>query len=371
MTPRDEESGFASAHDAGPRVRVLLVEDSATELYLLRKLFELAPDLQIVGEARNGQEALELLEKVRPDLVCTDYHMPVMDGMEFILRARKISTCPIMVLSVAVQAHQKDNIFRLLAAGALTVLAKPAGTAAGITRDEGHQLFETIRALARSAKQSGPRAPGETPSAASGIARIAPAVSSTPDLSGAALVAIGASTGGPQILAKIFAQLPAALPVPVVCVQHISAGFLPGLVNWLQHECKLAVEIAEHKGIAQPGRIYFAPDGMDLTMGAGARFILEAGNATRAHCPGIDPLFASVAREYGVKGVGILLSGMGRDGASGLKAMRDAGATTIAQNEATSVIFGMPGAAIALGAARHILSTDEIALAMSAMKKNR
>ena len=371
MMPRDDEARRTSLPDSGPRVRVLLVEDSPTELYLLRKLFEKAPDLQIVGEAHNGLEALELLKTVNPDIVCTDYHMPVMDGLEFILRATKISTCPIMVLSVAVQAHQKDNIFKLLAAGALTVLAKPAGTTAGITEDEGQQLFETIRALARSGAQRTRLTHVASGSATTGGARIGPSASSLPELRGAALVAIGASTGGPQILTKIFAQLPASCPVPIICVQHISAGFLAGMVSWLQHECKLAVEIAEHKAIARPGRIYFAPDGMDLTMQAGGRFLLKPGESSHAHCPSINPLFVSVAEEYGARGVGILLSGMGRDGASGLKAMRDAGATTIAQNEATSVIFGMPAAAIALGAAGYTLSTDEIALAISRIKKDR
>ena len=153
--------------------------------------------------------------------------------------------------------------------------------------------------------------------------------------------------------------------MPIVCVQHISSGFLEGMVNWLQPQCKLVIEIAESGKAPQPGHIYFAPDGSNLTLDAHRRFLLDAGQSPSLHCPGIDPLFVSVAQHYGPRALGILLSGMGRDGAAGLKALRDKGATTIAQDEATSVIFGMPGAAIALGAAQCVLSTDEIAWMLS------
>lgn len=355
-----------SAIGAKRSVRVMLVEDSATELYLLRKLFELAPDLEIVGEARNGIEALALLPAARPDIVCTDYHMPRMDGLEFLLRAKAITDCPIMVLSVAVQAHQKDNIFKLLSAGAVAVVAKPAGTTAGITSDEGRQLFETIRALVRARPHQAGAAPAARLQPASNrIARMSRARTSVPDLKGISLAAIGASTGGPQILSAIFSKLPASCPVPIVCVQHISSGFLEGMVSWLQSRCKLVIEIAGNGDAPQPGHIYFAPDGRNLTIDAQQRFVLDAGRSPGLHCPGVDPLFVSVAQQYGPRALGVLLSGMGRDGAAGLKALRDADAATIAQDETTSVIFGMPGAAIALGAAQFVLSTDAIAQALS------
>ena len=361
----DSLNRVAAPLASSARVRMMLVEDSATELYLLRKMFEHAPDIEIVGEARNGLEALTMLRKVDPDIVCTDYHMPVMDGLEFILKAKAISSCPIMVLSVAVQSHQKDNIFKLLAAGAVAVLAKPAGSTTGITQDEGEQLFETIREIAR-AKAQRARSTTDTPGTATNkIGRALRARTTVPELRGVTLAVIGASTGGPQILAKIFSQLPASCRVPIVCVQHISSGFVEGMVSWLRHDCKLPVEIAENRAIPRPGHIYFAPDGKNLMIDERRRFLLEAGTAASLHCPGIDPLFLSVAKSHGSRALGILLSGMGRDGAVGLKALCDAGAPTIAQNEETSVIFGMPGAAIALEAARYVLSPDEIAQTIS------
>ena len=350
------------------RIRILLVEDSPTEIYLLRKLFQHAPDLEIAGVAQNGREALDMLPGLKPDMICTDYHMPVMGGLEFILKANKLSTCPIMVLSVAVQAHQKDNIFKLLSAGAVAVVAKPTGTMAGITPDEGRELFDMIREIARSHSHKATRsadAPGLTTQVSERFdgPRIL-----KPDPRGVTLVAIGASTGGPQVLAQLFAQLPATYPVPIVCVQHISNGFLGGLVSWLQHECKLAVKIAEPGDTARPGHVYFAPDGMDLKISGRGIFMLEPGGAPNRHCPSIDSLFFSMAREFGPKALGILLTGMGRDGAAGLKAMIDAGATTIAQNEETSVIFGMPGAAISIDAARFVLSTEDIYRTLARLK---
>ena len=367
MRTREAEPMHPS--DSTPqRIRILLIEDSPTEIYLLRKLFQHAPDLEIAGVAQNGREALDMLPGLQPDIICTDYHMPVMGGLEFILRATKLSTCPIMVLSVAVQGHQKDNIFKLLSAGAVAVVAKPTGTIAGITPDEGRELFDMIREIARSHSNKTTRST-DAPVPVSQVSDSADGLRTvTPDPHGVALVVIGASTGGPQILSRLFAKLPATYPVPIVCVQHISNGFLGGLVSWLQHECKLAVKIAEPGDAARPGHVYFAPDGMDLKISGRGIFMLEPGGAPNRHCPSIDSLFFSVAREFGPKALGILLTGMGRDGAAGLKAMIDAGAATIAQNEETSVIFGMPGAAIALGAARFVLSTDDISRTLARLK---
>ena len=340
------------------RIRVMLVEDSATELYLLQKVFALAPDMEVVACARNGREALDLLPQVKPDVVCTDYQMPVMNGLEFIIKAMKQYPCAIVVLSVAVQSFQKDNIFKLLSAGAVDVLAKPLGQAGGLGEQEGRQLLDKIRAIAQSPALRLRLATATT--AATPVAR----VMLPSDGSRVGMVAIGASTGGPQILQRILSQLPRQFAAPLVCVQHISEGFLDGMIGWLQSSCSLKLGVAQQGMTPQVGHVYFAPNGHHLALDAHRRFKYVARTALDLHCPRVDDLMQSVAKAYGESALGVLLSGMGRDGARGLKAMRDAGAPTIAQDEATSVIFGMPAAAIELGAAKYVLSTDDIAAMM-------
>lgn len=340
------------------RVRVMLVEDSPTELYLLQKVFALAPDMEVVASARNGREALDMLPQVRPDVVCTDYQMPVMNGLEFIIKAMKEYPCAIVVLSVAVQSFQKDNIFKLLSAGAIDVLAKPLGQAGVIGEQEGYRLLDKIRGIAQSPTLRRRLAMPE-----SGAKPASPAVFSS-DGDHVALVALGASTGGPQILQSILKQLPRQYTIPLVCVQHISEGFLDGMLGWLQSSCKLKLEVAQMGATPQAGHCYFAPHGHHLVLDARQRFQFSARRGQDLHCPCVDVLMQSVAKVYGLSALGVLLSGMGNDGAIGLRAMRDAGATTIAQDEETSVIFGMPAAAIQLGAATHVLPTEDIAAMM-------
>ena len=336
------------------RLRIMLVDDSATELYLLRKVFALAPDMEVVATATNGREALDLLPQVQPDVVCTDYHMPVMDGLEFIIRAMREQPCTILVMSVAVQSFQKENIFKLLSAGAVDVLAKPVGQAGGIGEAEGRQLLEKVRAIA------------QVPSLRRRLARPAPVAAAAPGQGPASvagrveLIALGASTGGPQVLQLILNQLPARFEVPLVCVQHISEGFLAGMIHWLGSSARLKIELAQMGLSPLPGHVYFAPDGHHLSLDQQRRFVLAPCVGQEVHCPGVDALFQSVARVYGPSALGVLLTGMGRDGALGLKAMRDAGALTIAQDQQTSVIFGMPAAAIALGAAKYVLPPEGI-----------
>ncbi|WP_295453414.1 chemotaxis protein CheB [uncultured Thiodictyon sp.] len=344
------------------RIRLLLVEDSATELYMLKRLLSAAPDMEVVGTAADGRAALTLLPQLRPDLVITDYHMPVMDGMEFILKAMQQHPCVILVLSVAVQSFHKDNIFRLLSAGALDVLAKPLGHDGGIGGREAQELLDKIRAIA------------QAPSMSRRLAVAAPAVRPTPADTPVIpsplrkrieLIALGASTGGPQVLNRILELLPKTFPVPLVCVQHISQGFLDGMLSWLQTQSALKLELARPGEVPRPGTVYFAPEGRHLLLDANRRFSVASCTAADVHCPQVDRLLTSVARHYGAAALGVLLSGMGRDGAVGLKAMRDAGAPTIAQDAATSVIFGMPAVAIELGAAQYVLPTDEIAAMLS------
>lgn len=346
-------------------IRVLLVEDSPVALVILRRILASSPDVEVVGEAHNGKEALELIPRVNPKVVCTDLHMPEMDGLE--LTRRVMSTCPrpILVISASVdQQEDAHNVFQLLQAGALDVFPKPSIEAVSEYEQIKRDLITRIKILSGvsvftqhgsiHAKRVSPSPPA-----------IAPCPPSFPvPLSSPKAVAIGASTGGPQALYAILKALPANFPVPIFCVQHISQGFLSGLVNWLAGECQLKLVIAQSGEIPQPGTVYFAPDHCHLQLDAQGRILLVNEAPVSGHRPSITVLFQSIAAYYRRAALGVLLTGMGRDGADGLLAIAQAGGSTIAQNEETCVVFGMPKEAIALGAAQQVLSIQAIAPAL-------
>lgn len=342
-------------------IRVLLVDDSALALEILRRMLNRAPEIEVVGTARNGEQAMALIPSLRPDVICTDYHMPGMDGIAFIRCLMESYPCPVLVASVSVQAHQSDNIFRLLDAGALDVIAKPRGGDNADFERLAPELISKIRILAGvHVFRHAPRQVGGVPTPLPPVVKAA--VSEMRQ--GVRMVAIGASTGGPPVLLEILSRLPADFPAPIVCVQHISAGFLKGLVDWLGAECSIEVRIARSWEIPQPGIAYFAPEDMHLAVGRDGTLICTREPPCCGHRPSVNVMMHSVAQYFGAGAVGILLSGIGEDGAEGLREIAAAGGVTYAQSEATSAVFGMPKAAIDRGAARFTMSPDEIAVAL-------
>jgi len=333
-------------------IRVLLVEDSLLQLHIIKSFLASAPDVKVVGTAVNGLEALKILPELKPDVVCTDYHMPVMDGLEFIEKAVEVYPCPILVLSISVQPNQLDNIFKMLSAGAIDVMSKPIATGGVIGREDGNKLIEKIRILS-GVKLIKRRGHASTPP-------LNPKCNLPRRNDLPKIIAIGASTGGPQALEVILSSLVDNFPVPIVCIQHMSHGFMPGMLSWLRDLCKLEIEIASNGTIPQPGHLYFAPEDRHLTIDKEGKFQYVIPMPEDIYQPGANQLFKSVAEAYGADSVGIILSGMGRDGAEGMKAIFDANGETIAQDEATSVIFGMPAAAIELGAVCNVLPVDQI-----------
>jgi two-component system chemotaxis response regulator CheB len=329
----------------GKSIRVLLAEDSAvTREYLAAALGE-DPAIEVVGAARDGVEAVEMAERLRPDVILMDVHMPRLGGLE---ATREIMTrfpVPIVLITASFNREDTASSFDILKAGALTVLDKPAGFDDPATLD----LVRTVKLMAE--VQVVRRWPVRPP-------REAPRPPGKP-LQQIRLVAIGASTGGPAALIEVLGQLRGALAIPVVIVQHIAPGFTAGLAEWLAGQTRLAVRLAGDGEALRPGIVYVAPDGRDMAIGADARVRLAAW-ATGGFHPTVDHLFASVAEAYGPSALGVLLTGMGRDGGEGLRRMRAAGAATVAQDEATSVVFGMPGEAVRLGAAEHVLPPVEI-----------
>jgi two-component system, chemotaxis family, protein-glutamate methylesterase/glutaminase len=336
-------------------IRVLLVDDSPTALAVLKKLLSASMDIDVVGTARNGEEALHLISTLNPAVVCTDLEMPVMDGLE--LTKTIMATCPrpILVVSSLLQNENSGNVFRVLEAGAIDVLPKPRGGIQGTGQMNGDELIKKIKVLSgvvavrRRARQ-----------AEIGI----PVMHRKPPRRSMRIVAVGASTGGPQALHEVLGRLPANFPVPILCVQHIGTGFLNGLIEWLGGSSLLKVRVAESGKMPEPGTIYFPHEGTHLKIDQNGRLWNSSEQPVGGHRPSITVTFKSVACYYGSTAVGALLTGMGEDGAEGLKAISDAGGLTIAQDEQTSVVFGMPRQAIELGAVHSVLPINRIADAL-------
>lgn len=335
---------------------VLLVEDSPVALEILERLLSSSPDIKVVGKARNGKEALDLIPKVQPKVICTDLHMKGMDGLEFTKQVMANDPRPILVVSTSVQKEDTHTIFELLQAGAVDVFPKPSTGLASDYEQVKRDLIGKIKILSGvtvfTKRQQPPMKAIEVNTPTNAIANVTRSLR---------VIAIGASTGGPQALHKILAQLPADFPVPLICTQHISRGFLQGLVDWLASECKVKVKVAQVGELPLPGTVYFAPDNSHLELDAQGKFIYSSSLPVDGHCPSVTVTFKSVAKFYGRATAGVLLTGMGRDGAEGMRAIAQAGGMTFAQDEKTCVVFGMPKEAIALNAVQQVLPIGEIA----------
>lgn len=341
------------------RIRVLLVEDSQVQLTMMERLLNSSPDIEVVGTALNGVEALKLLLVITPDVICTDYHMPLMNGLEFTSKALEIHPYPILVLSISVQPEQTANIFKMLSAGAIDILAKPKFTEGMISAEMGAILIEKIKVLS-----------GVVPIVAVKKSSKPTAFTSAKYESiSPAIFVIGSSTGGVQALTAILTKLPEKFPAPIVCVQHISTGFLDGMIEWLQPLTPLKLEIAQEGQVPKAGYAYFAPDEKQLVIDSNGVFTLYSLDTDSYNCSSISQTFISAALKYKTKAVGILLSGMGRSGVEGLKTIFKSGGFTMAQDKSSSILFGMPKAAIEEGVVDVVLPSQEIASFMKSFCK--
>ncbi|MCT7951668.1 chemotaxis-specific protein-glutamate methyltransferase CheB [Ancylothrix sp. C2] len=387
-------------------IRVLLVEDSPVATTIFKRMLSTSPDIIVVGCARTGTEGLAMIPHLQPHVICTDLHMPQMDGLEFTQEVMAKFPRPILVISSSVQPENTHNVFKLLQAGAVEVFPKPRGAIGENYETTRAELISKIRILSGVAvftrrrrpvaSESTPLPPKSTTGSKPGNARSGvsagvglsvrakvsqpprtvvsptPGTRLPPDQKGVdapapttrtpiKIVGVGASTGGPQALYTILTSFPANFPVPLICVQHISEGFLQGLVDWLNAECAMTVKIASPGEWPQPGTIYFPPERYHLELNSQGRFNCSSAPPCSGHRPSVTVTFNSLAKIYGSKAMAILLTGMGRDGADGMQAISRAGGLTIAQDEKTSVVFGMPKEAIALNAASLVLPVNEIA----------
>lgn len=346
-------------------IRVLLVEDSQIALVLLKRILKSSSDIEVVEEAHTGLEALKLIPKLEPDVICTDLHMPHMNGLELTNEVMALYPRPILVISVSVQTDDSRNIFQLLDAGAVDIFPKPT---LGLLADDEVFRNELINKIKILSGVKVFRKKRKLPTQNLLVENLA--TFSSKSLARPKVVVIGASTGGPQALKELLSKLPLDFPLPVICIQHIYVGFLQGLLDWLAVGCRLPIQIAQPGDMPKPGRIYFPPEQQHLELDERGRFIYSDSPPVAGHCPSVTVTFTSVAKFYGQACVGILLTGMGRDGAEGMQAIAQAGGFTIAQDEASSVVFGMPKAAIDLGAAKQVLPIHAIAPRLISLLQN-
>ncbi|HWM10133.1 MAG TPA: chemotaxis-specific protein-glutamate methyltransferase CheB [Solirubrobacteraceae bacterium] len=329
-------------------IRALVVEDSAVSREYLCALLETDPAITVVGTARDGAEGIERTAELRPDVIVMDVHMPRLDGYEASRRIMEKIPTPIVMTSATLSEAELRDGFRALEAGALTLLRKPGGPddAGAGAMIEAVRLMAEIKVVRRWMPRARPAlAPPPEP----------------PAMRTPRVVAIGASTGGPPVVANILRGLPRGFGCPVLLVQHMSGEFSAGFADWLQTLTPLRVKLAEAAEPARAGTVYVAAGGAHLGIDREGRIALEPPTAGNGFCPSVSRLFGSVADAFGAASVGVLLTGMGRDGAEGLRRLREAGALTIAQDAETSAVFGMPAEAVRLEAAALVLPPEEIA----------
>lgn len=346
-------------------IKVLLVDDSEVTTQLLLSIVQEDTEINVIACAKNGQEALELTKKLKPDLITMDIFMPVMDGVEATKAIMDQCPTPIIIISTHASEDESSYVFDALKAGALSIIKKPLGVLDKEFEQTKRYIINAIRSFSEIRMTRRPirsRTPKKS-------------IEVTNDTKKTELIVLGASTGGPVALNEILSKLPKDFSVPIVIIQHISNGFLPGLLNWLQKSTPLKLNIAKDRQFLEAGFVYFAPDNRHLTIINPSQFkpiALLNDNPPIQHVrPSINVLFHSIAKNFPKTAVGGLLTGMGEDGAQGLLDMKKAGCITFAQSKKSSTVFGMPSAAVKLEAAAQILDLEQISQFLTILLKGQ
>ena len=344
-------------------IKVLVVEDSAVLRELLIHILEADPLIQVIGTANNGEEAVIAAQSKQPDVITMDINMPRMNGFEATRQIMELAPKPIVIVTATWNPKEVSTSFRAVEAGAVAVIATPPGSGHPDHHTLAQELRQTVKSMAEvKVVRRWARARTVTDPSARVMDETAKAL--MPQRRRVQLVAIGTSTGGPLALQMLLAAMPPPLPVPIVIVQHMAAGFVTGFVDWLGQSTRHPTHVATHDEALQAGHVYVAPDGFQMKLKDRQTIELAKDDPEHGLLPSVSYLFRSVAQIYGAQAVGILLTGMGRDGAAELKMMRDAGALTFAQDKGSSIVHGMPGEAIRLEAATYILPPERIASAL-------
>jgi two-component system chemotaxis response regulator CheB len=342
------------------RISVLVVDDSATSRLLLVEILRADQGIEVIGQAADGAEAVEMVKRLHPDIVTMDVQMPRLDGFAATKRIMVEAPTPILI-TTSLDPRALSVSLEAVRAGALAVQAKPGDPSSPGFDAEARELVRQVKAMARvkvvrhHELRLAPMQATHTASAA--ILHDGPAE----------VVAIAASTGGPAALHRLLTTLPADFPLSILVVQHISRGFTPGFADWLDKASPLRVKLAEKGEPLRPGTVYVAIDDHHLRVSPSRTIHLSTVEAVGGFRPSGTVLFESVATAFGRGAVAVILTGMGRDGVDGLRAIRRAGGRTIVESEATAVIYGMPGAAVSAGLADLILPLDEVCAAVAGL----
>lgn len=328
-------------------IKIIMVDDSPVVLHIYRKLLAAFPGIEVLATFTSATDALEAIPVLQPDVITTDFHMPKMNGLEFINELMDRFPKPVLVISSSVQqTGDEETIFALLEAGAVDVFPKPMIQVEDEFRKTGIALAKKLSiisgVLTIRRRKKNHYAVNHSFELLNGIPS---------SLAGYKMVSIGASTGGPQVLTSIFQNIRGDFPLPVVCVQHISEGFIAGLVEWLDNNSPLQVKFAVDGEFPENGTVYFPPEDNHLKFAQNGKFLLEQTPPKNGHRPSVDETFHSAAAVFGSKNIAVLLTGMGSDGAEGMKAIRGRGGFTIAQDEQSCTVYGMPRVAVETGGA--------------------
>ncbi|NBD09986.1 MULTISPECIES: chemotaxis-specific protein-glutamate methyltransferase CheB [Corallococcus] len=342
-------------------LRILVAEDSPTARRLLVEILRTDPALTVVGEAKDGLEAVELCQRLQPSLVTMDIQMPRMDGLDATRRIMTEVPTPVVVVSTLVERDIQTSM-AALRAGALAVLQKPVGPESPDFEADSRRLRDTLKAMAqvkvvrRWPDRAAPPPPPAEPT-------------STPQPRPPSVLAMAASTGGPAALHRILSDLNGrdTPPPPILVVQHIALGFGSGLATWLGTATKLRVKVAEDCEPLLPGTVYLAPDDKHLGVTTDHRVQVSGAAPIQGFRPSANWLFRAVARAYGQTSLAVVLTGMGQDGLDGIRDVHQAGGRVIAQDEATSVVYGMPAVVVGANLAHEVLPLGQIARRLQAL----
>lgn len=332
------------------QVKVLIVDDSEVASRFLAHVIESDPKLKVIGFAKDGMEALEMLVTISPDVITMDISMPKLNGFDATRKIMQTHPIPIVIVSGLYTKNDIDAGFKAIDAGALAILSRPTGPLDPQYASMAKSLIDTIKVIAGIKL----------------VTRKKEVISEKPSQAFKGLrtdsikaIGIGASLGGPPALEKILSVIPHSFPIPIFIVQHISQGFTQGLADWLKKTVSLEIEIPKHGQRLEPGHVYLAPDNNHMIIDIKGEIHLLPSTGKEI-CPSVNKLLNSMAQSFGKEAIGIILTGMGQDGAEGLLAMKRKGAVTIVQDPEECVMYSMPKAARDLGASDHSFSIEEI-----------